>query len=386
MTHMFTLAKRPARLRAPLLVLLTLAFGACDSAERLSNTTVEDPTTTPVAAAPVDAETDTTLALADTLGATDLSDPTGGVAISDDEVSPIDDVEETEASDVQVVDANVLSMDASSSALSLSAFRGGIPFGTFHLPKQLYGRVFNGSMGNISRGELMGYLAQARRTGTRVLLTFSGNEANFKNSNRSFSLAKWKSRVARYKGLNLSSYIKDGTIIGHYLMDEPHDPHNWGGRLVSRATVDAMAKYSKQLWPSLPTVVRSWPAYLKGYRYRYLDAAWAQYSARKGPIGSFTSQNVNDAKRAGLKLVVGMNLLDGGNKSSRIKGNLSGKYAMSASQLRQWGAVLMSNSYVCAFLSWKYSAKYIGRSDIKSAMSYLAGKARGSRAGSCRAR
>jgi hypothetical protein len=384
MTHIFELANRTGRLRAPLLVLLTLAFGACDSADRLSNTTVEDPTI-PVAATPTtDAETDTTLALADTLGATDLSDPTGGVAISDDDATPIDDSEEM--SGAQVLDADGAALAAQSSGLSLSAFRGGVPFGTFHLPKQLYGRVFNGSLGNISRGDLMSYLAQARRTGTRVLLTFSGNEANFKNSNRSFSFSKWKARVNRYKGLNLSSYIKDGTIIGHYLMDEPHDPANWGGRLVSRAQVDAMAKYSKQLWPSLPTIVRSWPSYLKGYRYRYLDAAWAQYSARKGAIGSFMSSNVADAKRANLKLVVGFNLLDGGNKASKIRGNLGGKYAISGSQLRQWGAAILNNSYACAFLSWKYDAKYLNRSEIKSAMSYLASKARSSRAGNCRAR
>jgi hypothetical protein len=385
MTHISKLANCTDRLRAPLLVLLTLAFGACDTADRMSNTTVEDPTV-PAAATPAPTdESDTTLALADTLGATDLSDPTGGLAISDDDPMPIDDDEDTMA-DSQVLDADGAALAASAEGLSLSAFRGGVAFGTSHLPKQLYGKVFNGSLGNISRGELMSYLTQARRTGTRVILSFSGNEANFKNSNRSFSLAKWKARVARYKGLNLSSYIKDGTIVGHYLMDEPHDPHNWGGRLVSRATVDAMAKYSKQLWPSLPTIVRSWPAYLKGYRYRYLDAAWAQYSARFGNISSFTSKNVNEAKRANLKLVVGLNLLDGGDRSSGIKGNLHGKYAMNGRQLRAWGAPLLSSSYACAFISWKYNSGYLNRSDVRSAMSYLASKARSSRAGSCRAR
>jgi hypothetical protein len=384
MTHTFKLAKRTARLRAPLLVLLTLAFGACDTADRLSNTTVQDPTV-PVAAAPT-AEADTTLALADTLGATDLSDPTGGVAITDDDPMPIDDAEDSMGGDVQVLDADALSLAATSSGLSLSAFRGGVPFGASHLPKQLYGKVYNGSLGNISRGELMSYLETARRTGTRVVLSFSGNEAHFKSANKAFNLGMWKARVARYKGLNISSYIKDGTIVAHYLMDEPHDPSNWGGRLVSRATVDAMAKYSKQLWPSLPTVVRSWPAYLKGYRYRYLDGAWAQYSARMGSISAFTTKNVSEAKKANLKLVVGLNLLDGGDRSSGIKGNLPGKYAMNGKQVRQWGGTLMGSSYACAFISWKYNAKYLARSDVKSAMSSLAGKARTSRAGTCRAR
>jgi hypothetical protein len=383
MTHTFKLAKRTARLRAPLLVLLTLVFGACDSADRLTSNTPADPTV-PVAAEP-SADADTTLALTDTLGATDLSDPTGGLAISEDDETEIDDAEDAPG-EVEVIPVSESAARTAPTALSLSsAFRGGIPFGTAHLPRALYGKTYNGSLGNISRGDLLSYLQTARRTGTKVVLSFSGNERHFKSSNRAFNMAKWKARVARYRGLNLSSYIKDGTIVGHYLMDEPHDPANWGGRLVSRATVDAMAKYSKQLWPTMPTIVRSWPSYLRGYRYRYLDAAWAQYSERKGAISGFINKNVADARKAGLGLVVGLNLLDGGNRSSGIRGNLRGKYAMNGKQVRAWGSVLLSNSYPCAFVSWKYDTRYLSRSDVKSAMSYLAGKARSRSVRSCRA-
>jgi hypothetical protein len=381
MTHTFKLAKRTARLRAPLLVLLTLSFAACDSADRLTNNTAADPSV-PVAAAP-SADSDTTLALADTLGATDLSDPVGGMAITDDEAGAETDPFGEEEDGSTVV---VSSDDASTGteALSLSAFRGGIPFGTFHLPANRYGAPFNGTASNISAHSLVAFLQQARRAGTRVILSFSGNERYFKNANKSFSMAKWMARVARYKGLNLTPYIKDGTIIAHYLFDEPHDPANWGGRTVSRATVDAMAKYSKKLWPSLPTVVRSWPSYLRGYRYRYLDAAWAQYSERKGPVTSFLNKNVADAKKTGLGLVVGLNLLDGGTRASRIKGYSRGHYAMSASQIRAWGSVLLKASYACAFLSWQYDTRYMGRSDIKAALNYLSGRARSSGARSCR--
>jgi hypothetical protein len=383
MTHTFKLAKRTARLRAPLLVLLTLVFGACDSADRLTSNTPAEPAA-PVAAEP-SADTDTTLALTDTLGATDLSDPTGGQAITDYDESPIDDAEDP-GSNVEVIDPSELSASAAPAAVSFSsAFRGGVPFGSSHLPKALYGKVQNSSLANISRGELLSYLEAARRSGTRVVLSFSGNEAHFKSRNRAFNMGMWKARVNRYRGVNITAYIKDGTIIGHYLMDEPHDPSNWGGRLVSRATVDAMAKHSKQLWPTLPTIVRSWPSYLKGYHYRYLDAAWAQYSNRMGSITAFLAKNVAEAKKARLGLVVGLNLLDGGNRSSGIRGNTRGKYAMSASMIRQWGSVLLSGSYACAFVSWKYDSKYQSRSDIRSALSYLATKARSSKVRTCRA-
>jgi hypothetical protein len=147
--------------------------------------------------------------------------------------------------------------------------------------------------------------------------------------------------------------------------------------------IDEMAKYSKQLWPGLPTVARAWPKFLKGYRYRYLDAAWAQYSARFGPVSGFMRNNVRDAKASGLALVIGMNQLAGGDRRG-IRGFYSGKYAMSAGQLRSWGSEMLADPYPCAFLSWAYNSRYMSRSDIKSAKAYLAGKARSKGAKSCR--
>lgn len=390
MTHTFKLARRTARFRAPLFAtLLAFAFGACDNADRLTSTSA-DGVTDPVAAAdpvaPLDSATADAI-LEDSLAREDslalASDPTGGLPISDEDDGIVDEEEGEGEIGVEVVEGPDLAAATTAEGLSLAtAFRGGIPFGTFHLPRTLYGRGYNGTLGNISPSYLKSYLETARRTGTRVLVTFSGNERHFISGGK-FSLRLWKQRVNRFRGINITSYIKDGTLIGHYLIDEPHDPANWGGRTIPRSTLDEMARYSKQLWPSLPTVVRAWPKFLKGYNYRYLDAAWAQYSARFGSVSAFMTQNVRDAKASGLALIIGMNQLAGGN-SSGLRGFYSGRYAMSASQLRSWGAAMLSNSYPCAFLSWAYNARYMGRSDIKSAKSFLAGKARGRATKSCR--
>ncbi|HEX7336235.1 MAG TPA: hypothetical protein VF252_03415, partial [Gemmatimonadales bacterium] len=258
-----------------------------------------------------------------------------------------------------------------------------IPFGVFHLPKDQYGEIYTGSLGNIYPKYVVEYLETARRNGTKVMLSLPSGESNFKNSNKSFSMSKWKDQVNRFRGVDFSSYIEDGTVIGHYILDEPHDPENWGGRLISPATIDEMARYSKQLWPTMPTIVRSWPKYLKGYDYKYLDAAWAQYSERHGTVKEFIEENVRLARESGLALVVGMNQLAGGS-SKGLRGYYSGRYSMSASELESWGSVLLDNSYPCAFLSWQYNAKYMGRSDIKAAMTRLAGKARSHATKSCR--
>lgn len=207
------------------------------------------------------------------------------------------------------------------------------------------------------------------------MLSMVGAERRIRGKDGHFSLEKWKQRLDRYRGFDISSYIEDGTIMGHYIMDEPHDRTNWNGKLVSHAEVDAMAKYSKEIWPSMVTIIRGWPDYLKGYQYRYLDAAWAQYSDRFGEINAFISNNVRDAKASGLGLVVGLNLLAGGDNTG-ISGFYAGKYAMSASQVRRWGGALLDEPHVCAFISWKYDETYFSRSDIRAALEELSQKAR----------
>lgn len=251
----------------------------------------------------------------------------------------------------------------------------GIPFGPYHLPPSSYGHRFTGTLRASHPLTLLTDLEAARRAGARVMLGLVGSERRIRGVDGHFSLETWKRRVDRYRRFDISSYIEDGTIIAHYIMDEPHDPSNWAGRTVSRADVDEMAKYSKQIWPSMLTVIRGWPDYLKGYEYKYLDAAWAQYSDRFGDIDQFISNNVRDARSSGLGLVVGLNLLAGGDRTG-IKGFYDNKYAMSASTVRQWGNKLLDEGYVCAFISWKYDPDYFSRSDIKSALEDLSEKAR----------
>jgi hypothetical protein len=264
-----------------------------------------------------------------------------------------------------------------------SSFRGGIPFGTFHLPQDQYGNLFNGSLGNIYPKYLPDYLATAKRNGTKLILNFGSAEYYFIDKNGKFSMSMWKKQVDRFRGVNITPYIQDGTIVGHYLIDEPYDPVNWGGKPISKETIDEMGKYSKQIWPTLPTVVRAYATWMKGYRWKYVDAAWAQYSARHGPVSKFLEENVRDAKAHGLALVVGFNQLAGGGNRG-IKGFYSGRSAVGASELEDWGSVLLAHSYPCAFISWKYDARYQGRSDIKSALNKLAQKARSRSTKSCR--
>jgi hypothetical protein len=253
----------------------------------------------------------------------------------------------------------------------------GIPFGAFALPLNLYGSTFTGGHVNPSPPEsLLSRLAAVRSAGARVDLTFVGSPVAYINDDGTFNFSKWKARVDRYRAIDFSSYISDGTIIGHYLIDEPQCSTCWGGQAIPQDTVEAMAQYSKQYWPSLTTIARTAPTWLAGYsgQYVYLDAGWAQYTLRQGDINTYLADNVAAAQSEGLGLIVGLNLLQGGADLT----------SLTATQLKTFGLVLLGSSYPCAFISWQYDAAYFARADIKSTMEFLSKKAKHHAASSCR--
>jgi hypothetical protein len=252
-------------------------------------------------------------------------------------------------------------------------FAGGIPIGNFNQPIGEFGSLFNGAHSNTGPGALMQELAQVKAKGGKVVLALSGSPKYYLENGR-FSMSKWKARIDRYKGVNFGSYINDGTVIGHYMIDEPNDPSNWNGQPVSPSTLEEMARYSKQLWPNLATIVRVDPKYL-GSNHRYLDAAWAQYLYRRGNVNDYVRTMVGEAQRKGLGLVVGLNVLHGGSPNGT---------PMSASEVESFGSALLSSSYPCAFINWKYTSTYMNSSSIRNAMNKLRNKAESRGTKSCR--
>ncbi len=312
MVHRFELPFSAARLRVPAIAVLILAFAGCDSTESFSPESV----VAPEAAGP-------------------------------------------EA--------------AAAPELASISFAGGIPIGSFNLPLSEYGSVFNGAHANSSPNKLANELAQIKARGGKVVLALSGSPKYYLDGNR-FSMTKWKARVDRFKNVNFSSYINDGTVIGHYMIDEPNDPANWGGQPVSPSTLEEMAKYSKQLWPNLATIVRVDPKYLAS-NHRYLDAAWAQYLSRRGDVNNYIRTMVSEAQKKGVQLVVGLNVLKGGSPNGT---------PMSATELTTFGSALLSSTYPCAFINWKYTSSYMSSSGIRTAMSALRRKAESRSSKSCR--
>jgi hypothetical protein len=258
--------------------------------------------------------------------------------------------------------------------------------GPNHIPPRKFGTLFTGTQitATLENGRscLLADLAAARRANVRVFISFTGHESHFVDAN-GFSVKLWEQRVDRFRNLDLTPYIADGTIMAHLIMDEPTDPSNWGGKPVTLPQIEEIASYSKQIWPTMPTMIRTWPEYLQGYEFKHLDAIWFHYLDRWAPLEGFISQHFPTARSLGLNIVGGLNVMNGGSSQSGIPGKRAGKNAMSAEEVRSWGEKLLAEPGMCAFLFWEWNETYLARPDIQAAMQDLVEKAKNYPARSC---
>jgi hypothetical protein len=290
--------------------------------------------------------------------------------------------------DSTALPADSTSTDTTGVTTLAGSVQPGIVFGTINMSAANLNTVQAGLTdgGGLTPTNVLPLLATAQAKGARVILKMSmGRDSYIKNPDGTFSLSKWKSLVDRFKNVNLTQYINDGTLLGHFLIDEPHRTVRWGGKIISQATIEEMAKYSKLLWPNMATFARVVPSWLATapVTYTHLDAGWLQYAAGKGDAAKMVAAEVAAAKTKRLGLMVGLNVLAGGNGSSKFKEWSSG-WAMSAAELKSYGTTLLNQSYVCGFYNWMWDDSYYARADIKSAMAALSSQARVHARTSCR--
>ena len=259
----------------------------------------------------------------------------------------------------------------------------GIPFGMFTLPLDRYRAPITGAARVVSRSEVGGVLRAAREGKVRVVLNLGGGKANTRDASGRFDLARWKARIDEYRNVDFGPYVEEGLVLAHYLVDEPDAKPSWGGQEISRADLEEMARYSKSIWPTLPTVIRATPAWLAegDAAYPDLDIAWAQWGGpgRRWPTPeAFRDENVAEAKLLGLGLIVGLNQLNGGDGSSGLRGTTENPnhWEMSAAELARVGTLLVQTPYACAFVTWRYDAAFETRPGMLAALDSVASAAR----------
>jgi hypothetical protein len=261
----------------------------------------------------------------------------------------------------------------------------GILFGFFMGDYFQLGPTWNATLRGASVGSVVKYLQIARERGAHLLIQFGGGRENYLDSQGNFSLARWKDRIAPYKSVDLSSYIADGTLAAHYLIDEPEDASRWNGKPIAFSELEEVARYSKEVFPGLTTIVRVVPTWLQGASFRWvnLDAAWAQYTSTKGDVAVYRDTQAVAAKALGLGLMFSLNVLDGGDGSSGRQGTKAWSHNMSALELTTYGKALIDSPHGCGLFMWREDAGFLGAPGIRGAMEVLSAHAKARPATSC---
>lgn len=260
---------------------------------------------------------------------------------------------------------------------------GGIPFGLFGMPARKLVDPYTSAMQPARPESILEDLAAARARGARIIVNFSGNTAKVTGPDGHFDYDTWRAMVDRFRPLagQLNAYVADGTLLAFMMVDEPFSKQRWGGQPVAMATLDEMGEYAKSIFPDLPTAVREAPADLRSYHWQYLDVAWAQYTARKGPIADYVADQAAAARAAGLGLIVGLNISKGGDGSSGA--GSPDEPSMSGAEILRYGRALLAAPEACAFISWDSRPAVIGRPDVAAALAELASAARAHPATPC---
>jgi hypothetical protein len=266
----------------------------------------------------------------------------------------------------------------------------GIPFG----PYGLYATVtefkwgpapFTASIENSGYPKhIVARIEAARRQRHRLVMVITAGKPDY-ITNGKFDLAKWKAKVNTLNTPTIKKAVADGvadgTIIGNKLMDEPDSP-TWGG-VVTKALIDHMATYVKNIFPTLPVGVTygATGRWRTAERYKVVDFVGAQYTynSTKGNIVAWRDGFLDWAREEGVTPLFSLNILSGGVRDNvgawdcpgtGGRGSGPGYCRMTADQIRTYGKAI--GPYGCALLMWRYDDGFTSKATYRSSFQDIA--------------
>jgi hypothetical protein len=261
----------------------------------------------------------------------------------------------------------------------------GIPMGIFGLLS--YGAeptAYTMAVDGYSAGNILTRIAEARRMKIRLFLNMTGGSHSNYMTNGVFDMAKWRAKMDSYNTAAIRSgvaaAVAEGIIVGNSVMDEPANTsttNTWGpAGTMTKARVDDMCRYVKNIFPSLPTgVLHDHRIFEPEKGYQTCEFIVSQYRLSKGDVTDFRDGGLAFAARHRISIIFSLNIIHGGTPGTDCdkwgddpRGVLC---PMSATQLRDWGIKLGSAG--CALMMWKYERAYIDRPEIQGSLRDIAG-------------
>jgi hypothetical protein len=236
------------------------------------------------------------------------------------------------------------------------------------------------SLDGYSEGRILSMLDDARKKKIRVLMNMTGGKHTNYTTDGVFDLAKWRAKMDTYNTpairAAVAAAVADGTIVGNSVMDEPHQSDanlnypekSWGPEgWMTKAKVDGLCGYVKSIFPTLPVGVNHDHRHFEPEKnYAICDFLGTQYRVSKGPVQNWRDGALAFARRSGVQILFGMNLLHGG----ATRSDCAAPCDMTPTEVRVVGLAL--GPYGCALNTWRYEQAYFDRPDVQSALRVIA--------------
>ncbi len=246
--------------------------------------------------------------------------------------------------------------------------------------------MFTGTQNFTDASGVITQINAARTKKQRLILSMTGGPSTRYTTSGKFDMTKWKNKMNTFNTSAIRSAVaaavSDGTVIGNQMIDEP-ETKRWGGN-ITKATLDAMASYGKNLFPTLPMGLNHGPPaynWRSSERYKVVDYVLYQYNyyITSGNVASWRSAVLSRAQLDGVTPMFSINILDGGVQDrtgswdcpgTGGKGTYSPNCRMTSTQVKTFGTALAG--YGCAMQMWRYDDAFISKSTNQDAFKAIA--------------
>ncbi len=216
-----------------------------------------------------------------------------------------------------------------------------------------------------------------------------------------FDVARWRARQDLFNTpairAAIAEGVKDGTIIGNNVMDEPfnwgmgpaNEANSWGPKgTMNKARVDSLCAYVKAQHPTLPQGVFQDYSIAPDQQYRVCDFVTSQFAHRKASqVTAYRDAALAQFRSEGVVPSFAINVLDGGfqahggkrNKgwvcplktadglrdSTGGRGTYDPNCRMTPAQIRENGRTL--GQHGCFLTGWRYDSAFVAKPENQQA-------------------
>lgn len=262
----------------------------------------------------------------------------------------------------------------------------GLPVGLFHQPVD---SLCNKDLGysavafTVDPAKLTSNIAKARGCKGKIVLLVPRGKSIVGGV---ISTAGMTAAIKSWDSVAVAKALADSLVVAVNVADDIL-AMDWGASVPIKTRLqrfDSAGLAVRKRWPTMPVSIRARASQIQGFPFRGITVLWWQYNGtfRDGQPATFAKAVVDSSAKLGMKVMLGLNLLDGGcgplsaqptTQSRRCPFGIVGstapgswgksdsaavvnhRFEMSGAEVAYYGAVFAAVPENCASINWQWS-------------------------------